>query len=239
MPAFWTAAVAALWVVVAVVALILTGVLRQLGIIQLRLGVDPGVLLTEEGLARGTQAPLFEAPDALTGEPIRLADFSGRRLVLVFLTTGCIACRELVGHVNRVARDESGRTGFLAVCFGTGLGCREFTRRFNLEPRMVVDPENKIATEYGVTATPFAFLLDESGVVLVRGIVNTWPHLEALLREEGTPQQVETPWKVTNDSAGTKLGGNSGSEPTTTSTADVESLLNAQPRGGGYGRVHE
>src|SRR5579872_844581 len=139
MPTLWAAAFVVLWVIVAALAFMVVGLLRQLGLIHLRLGVDPGVLLTDEGLERGTPAPDFAANEATSGKILSLKDFRGRRLALIFLTTGCLACRELIPHLNKVARDEVGRVEFLTVCFGTASGCREFSTRFRVGPKVLID----------------------------------------------------------------------------------------------------
>ena len=45
-----------------------------------------------------------------------------------------------------------------------------------------------------------AFLINEEGVVLIRGVVNTWPQLEALIEQEGTFQG-ERSWQLVAKSA--------------------------------------
>lgn len=188
MSGVWAASYVALWAVVGLLSFVSLGLLRQLGLIQMRIGLDQGALITKEGLERGTPAPDFEAIDVVSGETVRLSQYRGRRTVIVFLTTGCLACRELVPHLNQVARDEQGRITFLTVCYGDLPSCLFFTKTYKLETRMLADPTNAIAESYQIDVTPFTFLIDENGVVLFRGIANNWPQLEALLREEGTLQ---------------------------------------------------
>ncbi|HEX6510165.1 MAG TPA: TlpA disulfide reductase family protein [Chloroflexota bacterium] len=188
MNGLWIAAFGALWLVVIALCVVVMGLLRQLGMIQLRFGIDPGVLITKEGLERGTEAPDFEAIDQLTLKRVSLRQHRGKRVMLVFLSTGCLACRRLVPHLNAMARDRQGEVHFLAVCHGHETGCREFARTYKLDVSMLTDPTDVIAASYGIDVTPFAFLIDERGFVLLRGIANSWPQLESLLREEGTIQ---------------------------------------------------
>ena len=61
MSGVWLASYIVLWLVVLVLAFLLAGALRQLGLLQLRLGDDPGALITDTGLERGTIAPDFTA----------------------------------------------------------------------------------------------------------------------------------------------------------------------------------
>lgn len=195
MNALWMASYVALWIIVAVLAFIVIGLLRQLGPVQLRLGLDPGVLITQEGLERGTEAPDFEAIDVYSQEPVHLSAFRGRQVLLIFLTTSCPACRDLVPHLNNIAYEYRNGVSTLVICHGGVAACGEFARQYHLGARMLADPTNAIAERYGAHVTPFAFLIDASGVVLIRGVVNTWPQLDALLKEEGTIQTA--PWQPT------------------------------------------
>lgn len=191
----WIASTVAQWVVMVALAFIVVGLARQLGLLQLRLGVDPGVLITKEGWDRGIPAPEFAAPDVLSeGHLVKLSEVRGRRIALVFLTPTCISCRELVPHLNRMARERQGEVRFLAIMHGSGRTCSEFARRFKLQIPLLADVDNSVAQLYRVAATPFAYLIDEEGLVLIRGVVNSWPHLEALMDEEGTHQHSEAPW---------------------------------------------
>jgi methylamine dehydrogenase accessory protein MauD len=200
MSTLWIASYIALWIIVAVLAIIVMGLLRQLGLIQLRLGIDPGVLITPEGLERGTAVPDFEARDVHAGDLIRLRDFRGQRVVLVFLTPTCVACRELAPHLNEVMHAYRGTIELLTVLYGAEASCMEFARQFKLQTRLLADPTNSIAASYDVRATPFAFLINEDGIVLIRGVVNSWPQLEALIEQEGTLQG-ERPWQLVTKAA--------------------------------------
>lgn len=195
----WIVSSIAQWVVIAGLAVIVVGLVRQLGLVQLRLGVDPGVLITKEGLDRGAGAPDFEAPEVLTGQSTKLSRLRGSRVGIVFLTPTCLSCREIVPHLNEVARQRQGEVIFLAIMYGSRQTCSEFARRFKLQVPILADPTNAIAESYRVAATPFAYLLDERGLVLIRGVVNSWPQLEALLDEEGTQQRGEAPWEAESE----------------------------------------
>jgi methylamine dehydrogenase accessory protein MauD len=202
----WVAAFVALWIIVAVLAVLVMGLLRQLGLMQLRLGIEPGVLITSEGLERGKGAPDFEASDVRTGQTVRTSEFRGRRLALVFLTPTCVACRELVPHLNDVARERRRETAMLAVCFGATDACARLARETGIRVPLVADPTNVVGAHYEVRSTPFAFLVDANGTILIRGIVNSWPQIEALLDEEGTFQGT-MPWQAVPNGSADLSGG--------------------------------
>lgn len=185
MNGMWLASYVALWLIVAILSFIVMGLLRQFGLIQMRVGIEPGVLITDEGLARGELAPDFEAQEVSTGGVFRLRELRGRRVVLVFLTPSCEDCQGLAKQLGRIAKEWNDHV-FLAVCYGSGEACREFARGTVMGVPLLDDEQRTVVTAYRVSSTPLAYLISEDGFVLIRGIVNTWPHLEALLEERGT-----------------------------------------------------
>lgn len=209
MGGLWAASYVALWIVVVLLVVFTMGLLRQLGQIQLRLGPDPGALLVDEGLERGSLAPEIEGTDAQAQHPVTLSAFRGRRVVVVFLSPGCVACRQLVPHLRTVARGYRGKLQFLAVCSGAETGCEEFLHGIKLQIPLIFDRDNAIAASYAVQSTPFAFLINERGTILIGGIVNTGAHLESLISEEGTYQGT-TPWQPLAASSRPATGPESG-----------------------------
>jgi len=187
MSGVWLASYVVLWVVVLLLAFLLAGALRQLGLLQLRLGDDPGALITDTGLERGAEAPDFTALGAESGELVSLSDLPAVPRMLVFASPGCLSCRELIPGLNEV-RKTRGDFDFLVVCRGDVESCQAFGRMNGLEAPMVVDTTGQIEKDYLVTLTPFAYLIDHQGRVVIRGIANDWRQLESLLEQEGTLQ---------------------------------------------------
>lgn len=188
MSGVWLASYLVLWLVVLVLAFLLAGSLRQLGLLQLRLGDDPGALITDVGLERGVQAPDFVAADSETGEPVALSELPAAPRLLVFASPGCLSCRELIPGLNEVRKTRHGEFDFLVICRGDIESCRSFGRMNRLEAPMVIDTNGQIEKDYMVTLTPFAYLLDYEGRVVIRGVANDWRQLESLLDQEGTLQ---------------------------------------------------
>ena len=188
MSGVWLASYIVLWLVVFVLAFLLAGSLRQLGLLQLRLGDDPGALITDIGLERGAQAPDFVAQDSESGEPVTLSELPQAARMLVFASPGCLSCRELMPGLNEVRKTRKGEFDFLVVCRGDIESCRAFGRMNRVEAPMVVDTNGQIEKDYMVTLTPFAYLLDYEGRVVIRGVANDWRQLESLLDQEGTLQ---------------------------------------------------
>lgn len=187
MSGVWLASYVVLWLLVLVLAFLLAGALRQLGLLQLRLGDDPGALITDTGLERGTLAPDFAGVNSESRELVTLSELEPRARMIVFTSPGCLSCRELIPGLNEVRKTRP-EFDFLVVCRGDVESCQAFGRMNRLEAPMVVDTNGQIEKDYLVTLTPFAYLLDHERNVLIRGLANDWRQLESLLEQEGTLQ---------------------------------------------------
>lgn len=192
MDGVWQAAMVVLWLAVIFMAFLLAGALRQLGLMQLRLGGDPGALLSEEGLERGTVVPQFEALDVDTERMVKSVDLAPITRVLAFISTSCVACQKLIPHLNEVADTRRGEVDFLVICAGSTAQCSATKNSSNLGIRTVADQSTEIMTAFKVPATPFVYVVDRQGRVMARGVANDWRGLESLLEQEGTPQP--GPW---------------------------------------------
>lgn len=184
----WIASVLVLWVVVLFGMFLLVGTLRQLGLIQMRLGTDPGALITTGGLDRGSEVPDFSAPDVATGEAIKWSDLGSQRRLLTVLSTGCLSCEQLVPHLNEIAATHGDELDFLTVCVGDAAACASFVSHTGLKQQTVVDRTGAIERSLGVTLTPFTYLVEADGRVLIRGVANNWTQLESLIEQQGTPE---------------------------------------------------
>lgn len=180
----WVVAVVAQWVAILLLGLLLAGCLRELGLIRLRLGSDPGALVTQSGLERGTDAPAF-ALDPPIGDARVSTELPPQARVLVFMSPGCTSCDQLVPHLNEVAAARRNEFDWLVICRGDRSAAEQFRRDTSLALPIVADREGDIERAYDVAVTPFVYLLDYSGRVVMRGVANNWRQLEGLLDQEG------------------------------------------------------
>lgn len=129
--------------------------------------------LVRDGLKAGTPAPSFTLPD-LDGAPVSLDDYRGRRLLLAFSDHDCGPCDALTPHLSRISREHEGND--LTVLM-VGRGDVETNRRKAKEQEyafpVVLQDGWKLSREYGIFATPVAFLIDEQGTItrdVARGV---------------------------------------------------------------------
>jgi peroxiredoxin len=118
------------------------------------------------GLKAGTRAPVFLLPD-LQGRMVSLEEYRGRRVLLVFSDPQCEPCDELAPHLVRLHR-EYANDGLGVILVGRG-NAEENHRKAEQHgfefPVLLQDRKWKVSREYGILATPVAFLIGEDGVI--------------------------------------------------------------------------
>lgn len=191
MDSAWIAVIVLLWVFMLVLSFFLIGALRQIAVLQLRLGNDPGALITRGGLDRGTLAPSITALDIGSHEWVSLESLARQARALIFLSPTCSACRHLIPHINEVAKTRRGEFDFVVICRGDEGSCLAMGQMEGLDVRMLVDLDGTVETAFDIQMTPFTYVLDYRGRVLVRGVTNDWRHLESLLDQEGTVESAD------------------------------------------------
>lgn len=187
MPNVWITSLVVLWVLVLVLAFLLAGALRQLGLMRLRMGDDPGALITDQGLPRGSLVPPLELIDAASGRHLTLLPNGTKTRVLVLLSTGCLACRQLAPHLNEIASTHD-ELEVVPIVSGDLETSGQFIRATRLKITTLVDEAVSAPGMFGVSLSPFTFVVDSQGRVLARGVANDWRGLESLIAEEGTLQ---------------------------------------------------
>ncbi len=118
-----------------------------------------------DGLKAGTRAPHFRLPD-LQGRIVSLKEYRGRRVLLVFSDPHCGPCDELAPHLVRFHQQHS-NNGLALVLVGRGDADenRHKAEQFGFHFPVVIQPKWQLSKEYGILATPVAFLIGEDGVI--------------------------------------------------------------------------
>jgi peroxiredoxin len=117
--------------------------------------------IERDGIKPGTLAPEFSLPSALQGT-ISLEDYRGRPVLLVFSDPQCGPCEELAPSLVRLAAEHSGLQ-VLMVSRGDVEANRAKALAFPFP--VALQDGWQLSREYGIFATPVAFLIDEAGFV--------------------------------------------------------------------------
>jgi peroxiredoxin len=117
------------------------------------------------GILAGSPAPGFDLPD-LQGRRISLEDYRGRRVLVVFSDPTCGPCDAVACDLARFEREhrENGLE-LLMVSRGPVEDNRRKASEQGIEFPVVVQPGWNVSKQYGIFATPVAFLVDESGTI--------------------------------------------------------------------------
>jgi methylamine dehydrogenase accessory protein MauD len=175
MSGWWLASYAALWILVIVLGVLVVALARQVGTLHLRMGPRGALELDEEG------PPLGETP-----QPVAATDLDGREVwiggpgegqLVVFVSPGCPVCREVLPGVPAAAR--AGRLEPLVVTDAEELEAVATYARAGVGAPVVAGPG--LGERYGVPGTPYAIVIDPSGVVRAKGTVNNLEQVEGLV----------------------------------------------------------
>jgi methylamine dehydrogenase accessory protein MauD len=187
MSIFVLVSIAILWIAVFLLAFLLLGTLRALGLLSWRmeqLEATTPKRLGRDGLKPGKKAPDFSLPSA-DGKQVALHDFSGRKVLLVFTQAGCGPCRGVVPELNRLAQvgriANSSHSQVLVVNNGDAESTRKWSAEVGARFPVLAQTQFSISKKYEVFATPFAFLIDQKGVIASKGIINNRQHIGYVL----------------------------------------------------------
>ncbi len=184
---FWLSSIIILWAVVLFVGFLLLGTLRSLGLLSWRLEQLEATTpkrLGRDGLKPGKKAPDFSLPST-DGKEVALHDFAGRKVLLVFTQSGCSPCQKIVPELNRLAAvgriANPSHPQVLVVNNGDAEGTRKWSAEVGARFPVLAQDKFSISKKYEVFATPFAFLIDEKGVIASKGIINNRQHIGYVL----------------------------------------------------------
>jgi peroxiredoxin len=121
--------------------------------------------IERDGLKPGTPAPAFRLP-AVDGGRVALEDHHGRRVLIVFSDPHCGPCEELLPQL--VAWHERAlQSGieFVMVSRGSEEDNRRKCDQHGVDFPVGLQRGWRISKQYGIFATPVAFLVDADGVI--------------------------------------------------------------------------
>ena len=119
--------------------------------------------LERNGLPAGTPAPLFSLPD-LHGDTVSLESYRGRLVLLVFSDPNCGPCNQFAPELVRIYKDRPDLS-MIYVGRGDVEENRNKAEEHGFEFPVVLQKRWELSKQYGIFATPVAFLIDEQGII--------------------------------------------------------------------------
>jgi len=176
----FTASYVALWLLVIAGGFLLFATIRQIGILSWRLeqlAATTPSRIERNGLKPGTKAPDFTLQDT-SGKEVSLREYHGHKALLVFMQPGCGPCESLAADLNRYL-DKDG-LAVLAISNADPEENRRWQGEIGAAFPILAQQHLSVSRQYQAFATPFAFLVDEEGVIRARGVANKKQHLDLL-----------------------------------------------------------
>jgi methylamine dehydrogenase accessory protein MauD len=175
---------ALLWCVVIVLSVVVLALARQIGVLHERIA-PVGALALGQGPQPGEAAPRLDA-ETLAGTPAVIGGrrANGRLQLLFFVAPSCPVCKQLLPTAKLVAETED--ADLLLVGDGDRRSHRAMAERYGIALTAFVNSA-EVGQAYRVGKLPYAVLIDDGGIVVAQGLVNTREHLESLFsaRETG------------------------------------------------------
>ena len=165
-----------LWGVLLCLVLVILALSRQIGVLYERVA-PMGALTMDRGPAVGEAAPRFDINDLL-GRPVAVGGGGGQSQLLFFLSPSCPVC-EAAAHP-----EVGGRHRACVVAHRAGQRRRDAGAPGVLPPGGLERFPYLLSTELGmkfqISKLPYAVLIDESGTIRAKGLVNSREQLESL-----------------------------------------------------------
>ncbi len=168
-----------LWLLVMGLALTVFALARQVGVLHERVA-PAGALMGQEGPQVGTIAPRFDLVD-WNGQPLTLGDAAAeaKSTLLVFVSPTCPVCKTMLAILESILQREQSWLRLVLASDGARAEHEEMVRAFALSSRLYV-LSTELGITYRVSKLPYAVLIDPSGVIRAKGLVNTREHVESL-----------------------------------------------------------
>jgi peroxiredoxin len=119
--------------------------------------------LVRDGLKAGVYAPSFRLP-RLDGIELSLAEYRGRRVLLVFSSPDCGPCDAIAPFLERVHRTVKD-VQVLMISRLDREANRKKVAELGLTFPVVLQKRWEVSQKYGMFATPIAYLIDERGTI--------------------------------------------------------------------------
>ncbi len=175
-----------LWMIVVVQAFLTFALLRQIGILNLRI-VPAGAKSIAAGPRVGQKAPELNLADIRDStQALTVPSTDLRNLMIVFISPSCSSCKTLTPGIRALAGPTKSDVLWAVVSFGDLSENYEY-QRINFDERILFCHATPgVRDLYDVTTTPYAIYMRPDSTVLAAGIVNHIEHLESMLESRAS-----------------------------------------------------
>lgn len=168
-----------LWLVIVMLSMGLFLAIRQIGVLHERIA-PAGALMNDQGPSIGVLAPEFTLID-LMGKKVQIGGVNSesKNSLLFFLSPDCPVCKKMLPVIQSLSGEEKKNTEILLMSDGDPDEHKIFIDKYALHNfKYAISKE--VGIRFGVGKLPYAILIDETGTIRSKGLVNTREHIESL-----------------------------------------------------------
>ncbi len=166
-----------LWLAVLALLVVVIALSRQIGILYERIA-PMGALMMDSGPKVGEAAPVFQLA-SLGGGSVTLGGAGSGNTLVFFLSPTCPVCKKLLPILKSLKRAEGKRLTLVLASDGEQPEHEAFRQRAELGAYPYV-LSAELGMRYHVSKLPYAVLIDASGRVRAKGLVNSREQLDSL-----------------------------------------------------------
>lgn len=166
-----------LWVALIALILVVLALSRQIGVLYERVA-PMGALTMDKGPEVGSAAPIFELNDIL-GRPQTIGMPTEHSQLLFFLSPTCPVCKKLIPILRSMAKTEKSWLRVVLASDGEMPEHLAFYKQANLDPFPYLLSTN-LGMSFHISKLPYAVLMDETGKISAKGLINSREQLESL-----------------------------------------------------------
>lgn len=172
-----------LWIVVAVLAIAVLALARQVGVLYERIA-PMGALVTDAGPRAGDMAPHVHAT-TMDGKPLAIGPghMGPRNTLLMFVAPDCPVCRKIVPLAKGVAAAE--HLDLVFVGDGEEKAIAAMIDRYKIGAFPFANSA-AIGLAFHVGKLPYGVMIRPDGVIAAKGLVSSREHLESLMVADET-----------------------------------------------------
>ncbi|WP_413671695.1 methylamine dehydrogenase accessory protein MauD [Massilia cellulosiltytica] len=167
-----------LWCAVLALVAMVIALARQVGVLFERVA-PMGALVTDSGPKVGEAAPAM-ALRTIDSQAVQLPGAAGTNTLLFFLSPTCPVCKKLLPVLKSMQKAESGWLRMVLASDGDQPEHQAFRQEYGLTGFPYV-LSAQLGMAYRVARLPYAVLIDASGNVSAKGLINSREQLESLL----------------------------------------------------------
>ncbi|WP_031331489.1 redoxin domain-containing protein [Williamsia sp. D3] len=184
---FLTAMTGVLTVAVLVLLLMILGLAREIGRVQVRLG-PLGARMLDTGPKIEQAGPSFRGLTDHVGREVGVGGHRDRPQLLLFTAPSCSTCKSLLPGVKAMAKSEDD-VDIVIISDGAPAEHAAFLAGAGLGSELSYVDARDVGIAYQIGTTPYGVMLDEHGKIRAKGLCNHMAQVESLLNalESGNP----------------------------------------------------